>query len=621
MCKFVSKGFVLMALACSAAQFSVAQDAPVASAETDEHIQFVTSGLTGDVVIKGDQHATHMLADRMKELNVPGVSIAVIHKGKIEWARGFGVSSIGGSPVTPQTMFQAGSISKPLAAMAALRLVEQGKLSLDADINTFLTTWKFPADPVAVGKPVTLRELLTHTGGTTVHGFPGYASTEPVPTLVQVLNGEKPANTPAIRTEAAPGAKWNYSGGGYTIMQQALIDVTKGPFPRLLHDTVLAPIGMTQSTYEQPLPKEFQAYAATPYSGDGKPVKGGAHTYPEMAAAGLWTTPTDLARYAIEVQKSLEGKANHVLSVEMTRQMLTPGMGQWGLGLEIGGAEADPYFTHGGVNEGFVNNFAAYEKNGEGAVVMTNSSNGGLIASEILYSVAAVYSWPDFHPTVRTVVSVDPKILAQYAGVYALAPTLNMTITLVNGQPVSQVTGQRKVPLFAESETMFFPKDINAEIEFPKDEKGPASQLILHQNGRDMTAKRLDDVEAKKSADAAAAFDKRFKDQTAAPGSEAAVRRIIGELQTGRPNYDLMSPRLTEVTRQQLPQLQPMIRAMGALQSVIFKGVGPGGADIYQVNFEKGSIDYRIWLGADGKAENANLRPSEYPLPIVAAPH
>ena len=621
MCKFVSKGFVLMALACWAAQFGVAQDAPVASAETDEHIQLVTSGPTGDVVIKGDEHATHMLADRMKELNVPGVSIAVIHKGKIEWARGFGVSSIGGSPVTPQTMFQAGSISKPLAAMAALRLVEQGKLSLDADVNTFLTTWKFPADPVAVGKPVTLRELLTHTGGTTVHGFPGYASTEPVPTLVQVLNGEKPANTPAIRSEAAPGAKWNYSGGGYTIMQQALIDVTKGPFPKLLHDTVLAPIGMTQSTYEQPLPKEFQAYAATPYSGDGKPVKGGAHTYPEMAAAGLWTTPTDLARYAIEVQKSLEGKANHVLSVEMTRQMLTPGRGQWGLGLEIGGAEADPYFTHGGVNEGFVNNFAAYEKKGEGAVVMTNSSNGGLIASEILHSVAAVYSWPDLHPTVRTVVSVDPKILAQYAGVYALAPTLNMTITLVNGQPVSQVTGQRKVPLFAESETMFFPKDINAEIEFPKDEKGPASQLILHQNGRDMTAKRLDDVEAKKSADAAAAFDKRFKDQTAASGSEAAVRRIIGELQTGRPNYDLMSPRLTEVTRQQLPQLQPMIRAMGALQSVIFKGVGPGGADIYQVNFDKGSIDYRIWLGADGKAENANLRPSEYPVPIVAAPH
>jgi CubicO group peptidase (beta-lactamase class C family) len=469
MSKFVSLEFALMALACCAAQFSVAQKAPVASPETEQHIQRVTSGLTGDVVIKGDEHATRMLADRVKELNVPGVSIAVIHEGKIEWARGFGVNSIGGLPVTAETMFHAGSISKPLAAMAALRLVEQGKLSLDADVNTFLTTWKFLADPVAVAKPVTLRELLTHTGGTTVHGFPGYASTEPVPTLVQVLNGEKPANTPAIRSEAVPGTKWNYSGGGYTIMQQALIDVTKEPFPKLLHDTVLAPIGMTQSTYEQPLPKEFQDYAATPYSGDGKPIKGGAHTYPEMAAAGLWTTPIDLARYAIEVQKSLEGKANHVLSVEMTRQMLTPGMGHWGLGLEIGGAEANPYFTHGGVNEGFVNNFAAYEKTGEGAVVMTNSANGGLIASEILHSIAAVYGWPDFQPIVRTVVSVGPKILAQYAGIYALAPTFNMTITLDDGRLISQATGQGKVPLFAESETMFFPKDINAEIEFPKD--------------------------------------------------------------------------------------------------------------------------------------------------------
>lgn len=173
MSKFVSREFPLIALACCAVQFSVAQKAPVASPETEQHIQQVTSGLTGDVVIKGDEHATHTLADRMKELNVPGVSIAVIHEGKIEWARGFGVSSIGGLPVTAETMFQAGSISKPLAAMAALRLVEQDKLSLDADVNTFLTTWKFPADPVAAGKPVTPRELLTHTGG----NAPAVAST------------------------------------------------------------------------------------------------------------------------------------------------------------------------------------------------------------------------------------------------------------------------------------------------------------------------------------------------------------------------------------------------------------------------------------------------------------
>jgi len=218
----------------------------------------------------------------------------------------------------------------------------------------------------------------------------------------------------------------------------------------------------------------------------------------------------------------------------------------------------------------------------------------------------------------RKEITVSPDVLSKYVGIYAMAPTVNMTITLADGQLISQMTGQGKVPLFAESETMFFLKGINAEIEFPKDAKGPASQLILHQNCRDMTGKRLDDAEAKKVADAAAAFDKRFKDQTAAPGSEAAVRRMIGELQAGKPNYDLMSPGLVDATRQQLPRLQSMITGMGPLQSVIFKGVGPGGADIYQVNFEKGSIDYRVWLGAGGKTESANLRPSEYPTPIVA---
>jgi CubicO group peptidase (beta-lactamase class C family) len=485
MIRFRQLAFV--ALACVLAQGAAAQ-APAASSETGQHIQHVTSGLIGGVVIKGDEHATHTLSERMRELNVPGVSIAVIHEGKIEWARGFGVKSVGGEPVTAETMFQAGSISKPLAAMAALRLVQQGKLALDADVNTYLTIWKFPSDPAAGGKPITLRELLTHTAGTTVHGFPGYAQNEPVPTLVQVLNGEKPANTAAIRSEAAPGTRWQYSGGGYTIMQQMVIDVTKEPFPKLLHDTVLAPMGMKHSTYEQPLPAQFKAFAATPYRGDGKPVEGGAHTYPEMAAAGLWTTPTDIARYAIEVEQSLAGKANHVLSEEMTKQMLTPGMGHWGLGLEIGGSETNPYFGHGGVNEGFINNFVAYEKNGEGAAVMTNSDNGGQLGDEIMHSIANEYGWPDWRPTVRTAISVDPKILAKYVGTFELQPGFDLVVTLEDGKLMTQATGQGKIPIFAESETEFFPTLIPAEIEFFKDDQGKVSYLILHQGGHDMKA-------------------------------------------------------------------------------------------------------------------------------------
>ena len=218
----------------------------------------------------------------------------------------------------------------------------------------------------------------------------------------------------------------------------------------------------------------------------------------------------------------------------------------------------------------------------------------------------------------RNEITVSREVLSKYVGTYAIAPRFNMTITLVDGQLISQMPGQGTVPLVPESEVKFSRKGTSAEIEFPKDEKGPASQVILHQNGRDTTAKRLSDEDLKKIAEAAAAFNKRFKDQTTAPGTEAAVRALVGDLQTGKPNYERMSPGLADATRQQLPDLHPMIVKMGALQSVIFKGVGPGGADIYQVNFEKDSIDYRVWLEEDGKIESAYFRPSEYLPPITA---
>ena len=470
-----------------AVQLAMAQNTPAASPAIEQHVQHVENGLIGGVVIKGEAHATHSLADRMKELNVPGVSIAVVHEGKIEWARGFGVTHIGGPAITADTLFQAGSISKPLAAMAALKLVEQGKLSLGADTNSYLTSWKLPAAPVAAGKTITLRELLTHTAGITVHGFPGYATNDPVPTLVQVLNGERPANTPAIRSDAPPGEQWRYSGGGYTIMQQAVIDVTHEPFARLLHDSVLAPIGMTHSTYKQPLPKTLQPFAATPYRGDGTPVEGGAHTYPELAAAGLWTTPTDLCRYIIEVQKSLVGKANHVLSAEMTKQMVTLGLGSWGLGIQIGGAVPNQYFSHGGANEGFRNLFVAFENNGDGAVVMTNGDNGGQITDEVMHSIAVEYNWPDYRPTERAVVHVGPAVLAQYVGTYQLQPNFNIVVSLEKGQLVAHLTGQPDLPIYPESDTKFFSLH-PIEIEFVKDDRGKVTSLILHQGDRGMKA-------------------------------------------------------------------------------------------------------------------------------------
>jgi CubicO group peptidase (beta-lactamase class C family) len=416
----------------------------------------------------------------MAELHVPGVSIAVVHNGVIEWAQGFGVQRIDGPPVTAGTLFQAGSISKPLAAMAALHLVQEGKLALDSDVNVKLSTWKIPASAAAPDAVVTLRELLTHTAGFNVHGFPGYEASAPVPTLVQVLNGEKPANTDPIRLESPPGKEPKYSGGGYTVMQQLVLDVAKAPFPKLLHDTVLAPIGMTHSTYEQPLSGELRATAATPYSDAGTAVAGGAHTYPEMAAAGLWTTPSDLARYIIENQRSLKGKANHVLSRELTEEMVTRG-----LGLQIGGSASNPYFSHGGVNEGFESLFAAYEHNGEGAAVMTNAQGGLRLASEIMSSIAVTYDWPDFRPVVRTVVDVDRTVLARYVGTNELTPDFSIAFSLEGNQLMTQATNQPKFPVFPESQTKFFLKVVDAEIEFFFDDKGRVTHMVLHQNGHE----------------------------------------------------------------------------------------------------------------------------------------
>jgi hypothetical protein len=245
---------------------------------------------------------------------------------------------------------------------------------------------------------------------------------------------------------------------------------------------------MTRSTYEQPLPEAMRAEAATPYEADGKPIAGGAHTYPEMAAAGLWTTPTDLSRYLIEVQRSLQGEANHVLSQAMTKQMLTPGMGEYGLGLAIGGSAANPYFGHGGVNEGFESTMSAYEKDGEGAVVMTNAQGGSRLADEVMRSIAAAYHWPDFQPKVRATVTVDPKILASYVGTYELRPNLDLAVTVEGDHLVTQATGQSSFSMLAESETRFFPTAFDAELEFYKDDQGNISYMMFRQNGHETKA-------------------------------------------------------------------------------------------------------------------------------------
>jgi len=568
-------------------------------ASIEAQIGDITNNIAPAVVAKGAPAPHVTLASRMAALHVPGVSVAVIHDGKILWARGFGVTQLGGAPVTENTLFQAGSISKPVTAMAVMHLVQAGRLNLDADINTYLKSWKVPENEFTAQKKVTLRGLLSHTAGVTVHGFPGYASGAPVPTLVQVLNGEKPANTPAIRVDTTPGTLWRYSGGGYVITQQMLLDVTGQSFPAFMQATVLGPLGMTHSTYEQPLPAARQPDAATPYDQNGVAVVGGAHTYPEMAPAGLWTTPSDLARYAMGVQKALASQSRILSKATAAEMVKDVGMGHYGLGPEVGGKPDHPYFDHGGVDEGFVSYIAAYDR-GDGAVIMTNSLNGGRLGNELMATIGREYHWPDFAPKENEVAEVSPQLLDAYAGSYRQGRFSVVSISR-NGDHLAVKQGAQDLgDLYPASDRDWFFTAVPARLTFQVGTDGTPTAFVRHANDMDVSASRISAAEARQIADELAA---KVKNKTQDPATEAALRRTIDELRSGKPDYDRMSPTQAFIIKLQLSELHGAVNTFGALKSVTFKGVGPGGADIYDVVFENHATQWRILLGADGKSE------------------
>lgn len=324
------------------------------------------------------------VAAQMKELHVPAVSVAVIEDGRIVWAKAWGTANT-------ETIFQAASISKPVAATAALHMTQNGNFALDENVNGKLKSWKVPAN--SFGKPVTLRGLLSHSAGLTVHGFPGYAVDVPLPSLVDIFNGKPPANTKAIFVDIEPGSKWRYSGGGYTIAQQLMIDRMNWTFPQIMQRMVLSRISMKRSTYEQPLPAEWHANAATAHYKDGTPVKGKWHVYPEMAAAGLWTTPSDLALWAIEVRNAWLGKSNKILEQKMAQEMLTRQKDDYGLGVRLQGEGPALSFGHGGSNEGFKCQLIMFAESGQGIVIMTNGDNGPKLFGPLMKAVATEYKW------------------------------------------------------------------------------------------------------------------------------------------------------------------------------------------------------------------------------------
>jgi len=341
------------------------------------------------------QQSLRFIPDRMAHYHVPGLSLAFIHNGTVGWTQAFGVARVGGEPATPETLFQASSIGMPVTAAAVLRLVAQGKLNLDADVSQYLRSWKLPTNRITEQKKVTLRELLSHTAGATVHGFEDYAAGKQVPTLVQVLNGESPANSAPVTIDFVPRSQFRYAGGNYAIIQQILLDVTGESFPDLMQELVLQPLHMVHSTFQQPIPEKLQPLVAMPYDKDGNAIEGGPRTSSVMAVGGLWTIPSDLALFALGIQNALAGKPGAIVSPSTADEMLQPVLGDYGLGFSIAGSGSNRYFWHPGATTGFLAVFFAYEK-GDGVVLMSNQQYSKALMLEVIHAVAKQYGWTEF---------------------------------------------------------------------------------------------------------------------------------------------------------------------------------------------------------------------------------
>jgi CubicO group peptidase (beta-lactamase class C family) len=450
---------------------------PVAAQRTNkvptaqDAINAIENHLLSPVEIVNQPPPDRRLVEEMEKNHVPGVSIAVVHGGKIQWAKAYGVMPPSGPNVTTETLFQAASISKSVSAMAALTLVARGKLALDSPINAELKSWSLPENEFTAQHPVTLHELLSGTGGTSVIGFASYPRGDSLPTLKQILDGVPPANSGAVRVVITPGTEFRYSGGGFEIVQQAMEDASGEPFEALVRKAVLDPSGMHQSNFEQPISSSLLANAAYPVDSHGNWMVAGPPTLPELAAGGLWTTPSDIARWIIDLQKSLSGEAGHVLSPALARLMVTPVKNGYGLGIEVKMVDGRLSFEHTGSNSGYQSMYVG-DETGDGAVVMTNSDNGFAVIAEIIPTLGKVYGWPAYAPEKRFLANVALAQQLSYVGEFTTEDGYKFEI--VSGGARLQFSGlaHSGSTLFPSAPQSFFVTDNTMQITFDGPDRG-----------------------------------------------------------------------------------------------------------------------------------------------------
>lgn len=434
------------------------------------------SQLQPGLQVQGRAYAPESLATRMDAAKVPAVSLVFIDGGRIAWIGAFGIADVQtGRVVLPSTPFQAASISKAIAASGALALAERGQLDLDRPVNAQLKSWQLPAMP-SQDTPVTPRHLLTHTGGLSVHGFEGYAVGASIPTTVQILGGAAPANNGPVTREAEPGAHWRYSGGGFTLLQLLMSDVTGEAFPALMQRLVLRPLRMKDSGFDQPVAAAPGRGAAVGHRGDGTPIDGGHFVHPELAAAGLWSTPADLARWAIAISEAFHGEGSLPISSASANAMMTRGQGNWGLGVRLRGESEWINFSHGGANQGFRTHLQMYPHKRQGLIIMTNGDNGQALIDSIRMAVGREFGWPNSDPETIPVSSVSRGELEQSVGRYS-SSELQVQVTLEGERLLVRLPQGHQVELVPQGNDRYVVAEDGMKLEFVRDGAGAITLL------------------------------------------------------------------------------------------------------------------------------------------------
>jgi CubicO group peptidase (beta-lactamase class C family) len=405
----------------STALFAVLLTLLPAAAANEPGTAGYDSNLRRKVILEGAGNQRFGIEERMRHYGVPAVSVAVVDGCEIVDSRAFGQARPDGTPAYPGTRFMAGSVSKVVASAGALKLVEDGTLSLDDDVSHYLGGWTLPRPEPFDQIPVTLRQLLSHSAGLTVPGFKGYAAGTTLPSLTQILDGTPPANTDPVRIKVRPGADWRYSGGGFVLTQLLMEEVSHIPFQDLIRDRVLRPAGMHRSGYHAPLATTPAPEAASGTLADGTQMPGGWRLYPEQAAAGLWSTPTDLSHFGIALVRSLRGENGALLTKTTANEMMRRQAGAWGLGVELSPDGAPRKFSHTGAPVGYRTLWLMFPDTCQGATIMTNADEGMTLAHEVARAIADQYGWPDpMHSERASFVPLTDAIAARFTGTYQL---------------------------------------------------------------------------------------------------------------------------------------------------------------------------------------------------------